>query len=174
MAFTQNYDNQGNFKIGFELDMPEGYTLHFDEVFAELAGFEEIYSSNGTFEGKHVMSDTKLQSKRAQMNSIAFTIVKYEKIEVNLEATEDRSLDSVAEVANAAFENHETNANIVFGECEAVIRVKDKYLMIELPRSINIALGFSSTFRYKTEKLNRTSREHILLILYQTDSTVQR
>lgn len=146
--------------------------LHFDEKLADLIGLETSYTQNGKYEGKVNMSESRLQSRRSELNSVDVTVVNFSAFEISIDASEDNSLDSVAEVINTSLQDNSINASIVFSESDAVIVVRDKFLKLELPRSLNVALGFPVKFEYKSGRYRadihhlhqRSSREHILLI----------
>lgn len=171
-AVTQNYDTTGRFKVGIEIDMPVEHSLYMTQLLADLLGLESVYSANGTYEAKHILSESRIQSAINLLDSLEITVVKYSKKELDLESVDDTSLDSIAEVINNAFLNDSVNANIVFADSLAVLSLKDPYVLLELPKSINVPLGFPADFKYKagTYKASvhhlqyRRSREHILVL----------
>lgn len=172
VSFTQNYDLQGKFRIGFEVNLPENYVLAFDATLAKILGVNELYDTNGKYEGLHIISEEKLEHNRFALTRVKISIIKYTKKEVDVSLEEDDTLDAVAEAFNTAFTDNDIEANITFGDTEGAITVKQQNLKIELPPAFNAGVLVPNNFQYKTgtHKLflhhleSRKTREHILLL----------
>lgn len=171
IVFTQSYDDNSDFYVSLTLNMPQDHIFFMEPQLGKMLGFDQyIFKTNGEYKGKIF---TQHQVDLYKQDAFKLAIIKFEKLNVELESPEDDSLDALSDSINTAFENEDIDASFTISgdEQSAQIVVNTPFMAIKFPPFLleGLALDADKVFKEGTHvcdlshlKLDN-QRAHVLL-----------